>query len=288
MDRRRDRDGPSDRRPPRGPPRDSDRPPRDRDADRSDRDRRDNHRRDDRDDRNRRYRSRSRDRRDRPRNDRERDGGRSGRGHGREGDRRREHEERPRRRDDDERAPPRRRDGDERGRNFLRRFLGVSCTDATIDHRDKDRRRSASPRRGSASPPPPRQAEGRHAETLPTRGKLGDRGGKEPQQTMSFKVGGARDSPRPDSVRSSEQPEGDARIDEDGDEREEGEQEEDDLEVEGDDAMAAMMGFGGFGTTKNKKIAGNNVGGVRKEKKSEYRQYMNRQGGFNRPLSPGR
>lgn len=263
MDRRRDRDGPSDRR----PPRDSDRPPRDRDADRSDRDRRDNHRRDDRDDRNRRYRSRSR---DRPRNDRERDGGRSGRGHGREGDRRREHEERPRRRDDDERAPPRRRDGDER------------------DHRDKDRRRSASPRRGSASPPPPRQAEGRHAETLPTRGKLGDRGGKEPQQTMSFKVGGARDSPRPDSVRSSEQPEGDARMDEDGDEREEGEQEEDDLEVEGDDAMAAMMGFGGFGTTKNKKIAGNNVGGVRKEKKSEYRQYMNRQGGFNRPLSPGR
>jgi U4/U6.U5 tri-snRNP-associated protein 3 len=53
-------------------------------------------------------------------------------------------------------------------------------------------------------------------------------------------------------------------------------------------AMQAMMGFGGFGTTKNKKVAGNNVGSVRKEKKTEYRQYMNRQGGFNRPLSPPR
>lgn len=50
--------------------------------------------------------------------------------------------------------------------------------------------------------------------------------------------------------------------------------------------MAAMMGFGGFGTTQNKKVAGNDIGGVRKEKKTEYRQYMNRVGGFNRPLSP--
>jgi U4/U6.U5 tri-snRNP-associated protein 3 len=76
-----------------------------------------------------------------------------------------------------------------------------------------------------------------------------------------------------------------------GRQEEDDEEEEDDVEVEVDDdtaAMQAMMGFGGFGTTKNKKIAGNNVGGVRKEKKSEYRQYMNRQGGFNRPLSPGR
>lgn len=53
-------------------------------------------------------------------------------------------------------------------------------------------------------------------------------------------------------------------------------------------AMQAMMGFGGFGTTKQKQIAGNDVGAVRKEKKTEYRQYMNRVGGFNRPLSPGK
>ncbi|MCJ1395715.1 hypothetical protein MMC18_008601 [Xylographa bjoerkii] len=52
--------------------------------------------------------------------------------------------------------------------------------------------------------------------------------------------------------------------------------------------MRALMGFAGFKTTKNTKVAGNNVYAVRKEKKTEYRQYMNRVGGFNRPLSPSR
>lgn len=68
------------------------------------------------------------------------------------------------------------------------------------------------------------------------------------------------------------------------------EEDADDLVVEDDgmDAMQAMLGFGGFGTTKNQKVLGNNVGAVRKEKKTEYRQYMNRVGGFNRPLSPSR
>jgi U4/U6.U5 tri-snRNP-associated protein 3 len=75
-------------------------------------------------------------------------------------------------------------------------------------------------------------------------------------------------------------------MDEDG---ELDEEEEDDVEVDdGLAAMQAMMGFGGFGTTKNTKVVGNNVGAVRKEKKTEYRQYMNRVGGFNRPLSPGK
>ncbi|KAI9802799.1 MAG: hypothetical protein M1833_001398 [Piccolia ochrophora] len=55
-----------------------------------------------------------------------------------------------------------------------------------------------------------------------------------------------------------------------------------------DPQMKAMMGFGGFGTTKQKKIAGNDAYSVRREKKTEYRQYMNRIGGFNRPLSPSR
>jgi U4/U6.U5 tri-snRNP-associated protein 3 len=77
--------------------------------------------------------------------------------------------------------------------------------------------------------------------------------------------------------------------DEDENIKEAGEASDDEPEVDDDmAAMQAMMGFGGFGTTKNKKIAGNNVGAVRKEKKTEYRQYMNRQGGFNRPLSPSR
>lgn len=133
---------------------------------------------------------------------------------------------------------------------------------------------------------------------------------------MSFRVGsgrhdspngadGARDSERPDSRHGSPMDEDDYRRSERGRERERerergrdrrsegrGSDDEDDdvdVEVDGDaDAMAAMMGFGGFGTTKGKKIVGNNVGAVRKEKKTEYRQYMNRQGGFNRPLSPTR
>lgn len=52
--------------------------------------------------------------------------------------------------------------------------------------------------------------------------------------------------------------------------------------------MNRLMGFAGFSTTKNTKVKGNNVYGVAKEKKTEYRQYMNRVGGFNRPLSPSR
>ncbi|OOQ90260.1 hypothetical protein PEBR_06081 [Penicillium brasilianum] len=59
-----------------------------------------------------------------------------------------------------------------------------------------------------------------------------------------------------------------------------------------EDEMEAMMrksmGFTRFRTTKNTKVPGNDIYGVRKEKKSEYRQYMNRTGGFNRPLSPSR
>ncbi|KAI9813805.1 MAG: hypothetical protein M1827_003595 [Pycnora praestabilis] len=66
----------------------------------------------------------------------------------------------------------------------------------------------------------------------------------------------------------------------------------DEIDDEGLDAeetaMKAIMGFGKFKTTKNTKVPGNDVSGVRKEKKTEYRQYMNRVGGFNRPLSPSR
>jgi len=60
------------------------------------------------------------------------------------------------------------------------------------------------------------------------------------------------------------------------------------VEDDGFADMQAMMGFGGFGTTKDKKVAGNNAGAVRKEKTTQYRQYMNRTKGFNRPLSPPR
>ncbi|KAF0292500.1 U4/U6.U5 small nuclear ribonucleoprotein [Amphibalanus amphitrite] len=48
--------------------------------------------------------------------------------------------------------------------------------------------------------------------------------------------------------------------------------------------MMKIMGFGGFDTTKGKKVDGNNQGAVHVVLKRRYRQYMNRKGGFNRPL----
>nr|XP_027228902.1 U4/U6.U5 small nuclear ribonucleoprotein 27 kDa protein-like isoform X5 [Penaeus vannamei] len=48
--------------------------------------------------------------------------------------------------------------------------------------------------------------------------------------------------------------------------------------------MAEVMGFASFHTTKGKKVDGNNAGAVHVIMKRKYRQYMNRKGGFNRPL----
>ncbi|KXL41774.1 hypothetical protein M433DRAFT_140247 [Acidomyces richmondensis BFW] len=63
-------------------------------------------------------------------------------------------------------------------------------------------------------------------------------------------------------------------------------------ELEGEDETAFLqrvMGFVSFRSTKNTKVPGNDRNyAVHKVKKAEYRQYMNRVGGFNRPLSPSR
>lgn len=48
--------------------------------------------------------------------------------------------------------------------------------------------------------------------------------------------------------------------------------------------MLKAMGFGDFNTTKNKKVKDNVNGSVKINKPRKYRQYMNRKGGFNRPL----
>lgn len=63
------------------------------------------------------------------------------------------------------------------------------------------------------------------------------------------------------------------------------------MDVDEDDEDAQLrraIGITNFKSTKNTKVPGNQIYGVRKEKKTVYRQYMNRTGGFNRPLSPGR
>jgi len=49
--------------------------------------------------------------------------------------------------------------------------------------------------------------------------------------------------------------------------------------------MMKIMGFGGFSTTKGKKTDGSvNAHAINVSQKRKYRQYMNRKGGFNRPL----
>lgn len=171
-------------------------------------------------------------------------------------------------------------------------FFGIhhACTNCLADHvffLPDHRRRSASPGRRSASPA---TAE------LPTRGKPDAAGRHSAQSSMSIKVDGKDDEAsrargrgsREDSPHDGrERNEPRKRDHEDGAEPMD-ENEDVDVEEDGMGDMAAMMGFGGFGSTKGKKVVGNNVGAVRKEKKTEYRQYMNRVGGFNRPLSPSR
>lgn len=59
----------------------------------------------------------------------------------------------------------------------------------------------------------------------------------------------------------------------------EGEANEDELE------MMKMLGIPtGFDSTKGKPVPGADVSGVRAVTKRQPRQYMNRRGGFNRPL----
>jgi len=53
---------------------------------------------------------------------------------------------------------------------------------------------------------------------------------------------------------------------------------------EDETAMMEMMGFATFNSTKGKRVEGQMEGTSRIQKPKKYRQYMNRRGGFNRPL----
>jgi U4/U6.U5 tri-snRNP-associated protein 3 len=49
-------------------------------------------------------------------------------------------------------------------------------------------------------------------------------------------------------------------------------------------SMMKLMGFSDFNTTKGKHVPGNDTYAANIVQKRKYRQYMNRRGGFNRPL----
>ncbi|KAI0108621.1 hypothetical protein GGR51DRAFT_514440 [Nemania sp. FL0031] len=224
-----------------------------------------------------RHRSRSRDRRDRDRDYDNRDRRRvhentrdkgDGRRHGREADGERRRDRDGRQRDDGRDEIPRgpaRRGDTKRSASQSRSPIG-KVGRATHD---------------PYSPLPTRSKNmGKDSGQSSIRGDLEDddrsRGGNSTRNNI-------RDSPGDEEKRGR-------KPTRERDDEEDAMDEDDDLAVEDDgmSAMQAMMGFGGFGTTKGQKVAGNNAGAVYKAKKTEYRQYMNRVGGFNRPLSPGR
>ncbi|KAF7114008.1 hypothetical protein CNMCM5793_006191 [Aspergillus hiratsukae] len=202
----------------------------------------------------RRHRSRSRDRaerrrersRSRDRRDRDRDRDRDRRDPGRDG------------RGVRERSASRERPYDKRGMPHPTDEYELARPNTLQGYRDRYRDRTRSPARNGnrdrTRTPPPRGPKG---------GRRDDRKDNRPYGN------GVPDSP--------------SRRDKDAMEL------EPDVPIEEDEMEALMrksMGFTKFRSTKNTKVPGNNVYGVRKEKKTVYRQYMNRVGGFNRPLSP--
>lgn len=60
------------------------------------------------------------------------------------------------------------------------------------------------------------------------------------------------------------------------------------LTIESSDDIEHAMGFKTFKSTKNTQVPNNRAFSANVMRHSEYRQYMNRSGGFNRPLSPTR
>jgi U4/U6.U5 tri-snRNP-associated protein 3 len=154
-------------------------------------------------------------------------------------------------------------------------------------HRERrdERRRSRSPPRGGRNGPaqrqerdyertaPPRNPRDRQTSKTPEPSRFGGRG---PPRNGARPNGAAPQSEKP-AILKPEAATRDVQMGNGG--------EDEDSEAE----MARVMGFKDFRTTKNSKVPGNDRNyAVSKVKKAEYRQYMNRVGGFNRPLSPGK
>eukprot|EP00040_Diaphanoeca_grandis_P022683 m.122428 g.122428 ORF g.122428 m.122428 type:complete len:200 (-) comp28919_c1_seq1:85-684(-) len=177
------------------------------------------------------------------------------------------HDSSPPRRDRDrdrDRARDRGRDRDrERGRDRDR-------------DRDRDRRRksSRSPKRRSRSRSPTRRKRSKSRSRSPARGGYREKTRGDDDDVMEPTLDGL-DKVLADAKKASVDPSGDAA--------------EGDGEL--DDAaealmMQQMMGFSALDTTKGKHVEGNcDPTLLANKKRRRYRQYMNRKGGFNRPLA---
>ncbi|KAL8778204.1 MAG: hypothetical protein Q9213_007512 [Squamulea squamosa] len=186
-----------------------------------------------------------------------------------------------------ERDGKRRRDGERRDRDrSVSRERHRSRRDVPSSRRpDRHRSRSRSsardpkstirtrspPRGPSSKPPPSGPPKSSRTSTSPPPTKPSSKGPK--SAAPPPKTNGTTSSV-PSNPKAADAPPAAMDIDEDSDPE--------------TAQMRRMMGFADFKTTKNTKVPGNDIYAVRKEKKTEYRQYMNRVGGFNRPLSPSR
>jgi U4/U6.U5 tri-snRNP-associated protein 3 len=200
-------------------------------------------------------------------------------------DRNNRREDRGGRRDDPRNQKPRhgtgthRRSASEHSSNsYAERERSRSPHRERRERRD-DRRRSRSPPRGGRNGPPQRQ-ERDYERAAPPRNPRDRQTSKTPEPSRFGGRGPPKNGARPNGAAPQSEklakPETVAR---------EVQMEDEDSEAE----MARVMGFKDFRTTKNTKVPGNDRNyAVSKVKKAEYRQYMNRVGGFNRPLSPGK
>lgn len=175
----------------------------------------------------------------------------------------------PRRGDRDRRPTDRRdygRDDDRRDRDGRDRRDGGRKDDRD---RDRDRDGRGDGRRGDREREPHRGGE-RERET--------ERKQPEEQRHPSQAPSAAESSSSHPAAAEKQRIDSEGPV-EDGEEGEAMDDTNDD-----DAAMMAMMGMSGFGTTKGKQVTGNQEGGADVKKIRTWRQYMNRRGGFNRPL----
>ncbi|KAI0807527.1 hypothetical protein C8Q74DRAFT_71616 [Fomes fomentarius] len=205
--------------------------------------------------------------------ERDRDRDRPGRGP------RRSRSRSPPRRGERDRRPPDRRDPYGRDRDDDRRR-----DDRRDDRRrdDRDRKDHDRDRDGRREPLPPRGDINRERDR---HDRDRDRDGRPTEQVSKPPLGGQPD--RQQSSTSTRDPEPSAsRSRQDSEVPIDGAEEGEAMDATNDDdaAMMAMMGMTGFGTTKGKHVEGNQEGSVDVKKMRTWRQYMNRRGGFNRPL----
>ncbi|KAF9566297.1 DUF1777-domain-containing protein [Agrocybe pediades] len=177
----------------------------------------------------------------------------------------------PRRRSSRSRSPRRDRDGDRRGDRRDKDYRRDDRRDDRRSDRDRDRERD----RRTDERPRDRDNDRRDPSRRDEKEREGDS-----RADKSVREPENKDTVPP----PREAPSGRPNLDPDAPDHAGESEEPMDAENDDDAAMMALMGVTGFGSTKGKHVTGNQEGAVNIKKQRTWRQYMNRRGGFNRPL----